>query len=155
MRHYRCFMPNAHINGQPHDAAGLPANPSSIRSRLLEMVLAPGADVEVVRRRALRSALRWWRSAVDPAQVSLPVRARRRPGLTRADVAELAELSLCWYTLLETGSKQHTCSPRSIDRVADALRLEEVDRAILHIIASREALRSLRVLFADRLELAA
>ena len=64
-------------------------------------------------------------------------------------------MSLCWYTLLETGSQQHTCSPRAIDRVADALRLEEVDRAILHILASREALRSLQVLFADRLELAA
>src|SRR6202140_3954052 len=155
MRHYGCFMQNAQINGRRRDAAGLPATPSAIRSQLLEMVLAPGADVEVVRRRALRSALRWWRSAVDPAQVSLPVRARRRPGLTRADVAELAELSLCWYTLLETGSKRHTCSPRAIDRVADALRLEEVDRAILHILASRESLRSLQVLFADHLELAA
>lgn len=128
-----------------------PAN----RSQLIAMMLAPDTDVDGVRRRVLRSALRWWRSAVDPAQVDLPARARRRPGLTRADVAELAEMSLCWYTLLETASKEHACSPRAIDRVADALRLEDIDRAILHTLASRETFRSLRILIADHLELAA
>ncbi len=148
-------MANAQTNRRPYESAAIPADPSSIRSQLLTMVLAPGADVDDLRRRALRWALRWWRSAVDPVQVALPVRARRRPGLTRADVAELSELSLCWYTLLETGSRHNRCSPRAIDRVADALRLEDVDRAILHTLASHEVFRSFRVLFGEHLELAA
>jgi Helix-turn-helix domain len=111
-------------------------------------MLAPEADMDDVRRRALRCALHWWRSAVDPARVPLPQRARRRPGLTRADVAELAGLSLAWYTMVEVASPEHTCSPRTIDRIADALQLEPVDRAIFQTLASRETFRSLRVLFA-------
>jgi len=120
------------------------------RSRLLATILAPNSDADGVRRGALRAALRWWRSVIDPKQVPLPVRARRRPGLTRADVAELAGLSLCWYTLLETAPADRTCSPRAIDRIADALRLEDVDRAILHALGSPETFRSLRVLLQMR-----
>ncbi len=126
----------------------LAANRDAVRSRLLALMLAPGVDTDDVRCRALRCALHWWRSVVDPAHVPLPQRARRRPGLTRADVAELAGLSLAWYTTLEIASPDHTCSPRTVDRIADALQLDPVDRAILQTLASRETFRSLRVLFA-------
>src|SRR5260370_2949978 len=109
---YRHVMMKAQIN--------------AVRSQLVAVIVASGPDADDVRRRALRSALRWWRSAVDPAHVSLPRRPRRRPGLTRADVAELAEVSLCWDTQLETASRGYTCSPRAIDRLAAALPLEDV-----------------------------
>lgn len=117
-----------------------------MRAQLLAMMLEPAANVEDVRRRALRLALRLWRSTIDPTHAKLPLRPRRQPGLTRADVAELAGLSLYWYTLLETASAGHTCSPRAIDRISDALGLEEIDRALLHTLASPEAFRSLRIL---------
>lgn len=116
------------------------------RAALLNTVFATEADAEVVRRQALRSVLRSWRSTVDPAHVDLPVRARRSPGLTREDVAELAELSFSWYTQLESGSPKHRCSPRAVERIADALRLGEEDRAILQILASREAFQSVRLI---------
>jgi Helix-turn-helix domain len=114
------------------------------RSDLLSMLRAPVADPDAARRHALRAALRSWRSRVAPAHVGLPSRNRRQPGLNAADVAELAGLSLCWYTQLERASPTHSCSSRAIDRVANALRLEDVDRAILQILANREIFNSLR-----------
>ena len=44
--------------------------------------------------------------------------------------AELAGLSLCWYTLFESASPKHRCSPRAVDRVADALQLTPENRAL-------------------------
>lgn len=116
------------------------------RAALLSTVFASAEDADSARRQALRSALQSWRSSVDPAHVDLPARARRRPGLTREDVAELADLSFSWYTQLESGSPKYRCSPRAVDRVADALRLGEEDRAILQILSSREAFQSVRLI---------
>lgn len=128
---------------------------AAVRSNVLATVLAPGGDPAALRRCALSTLLRRWRASIEPAHVDLPVRARRRPGLTRADVAELAGLSVCWYTLLETGGYGRTCSPRAIERVATALRLDRMDRALLQLLASPEAFRSMRVLFAGWSEIAA
>jgi hypothetical protein len=115
-------------------------------SQLLLMLFAPISDPEAARRRVLRSALRSWRSAVDPGHVALPARKRRCPGLSREDVAELAGLSLCWYTLFEGGSPKHHCSPRAVERIADALQLGDEDRAALQILASPAAFRSIQTL---------
>ncbi len=112
---------------------------------LAALLSAPG-DVEFVRRQTLRLGLRGWRAAIDPATVDVPRRARRGPGLTREDVAELAGLSLRWYALFESGSPKHRFSPRSVDRIADALRLSDVDRAMLQMLANREAFRSVRLI---------
>ena len=109
-------------------------------------MLASTEDAEAARRQILRTALRRWRSSVDPAQVDLPARTRRRPGLTREDVAELAGLSLCWYTQYESASPNHRCSPRAVDRVADALQLTPENRALLQIFSSREAFHSIRLI---------
>jgi hypothetical protein len=114
------------------------------RTDLLAVLHGPAANADEARRNALRAALRWWRSGVAPEHVGLPARNRRRPGLNAADVAELAGMSLCWYTQLESASPTHSCSPRAIDRIANALRLEDVDRAILQILANRETFQSLR-----------
>jgi transcriptional regulator with XRE-family HTH domain len=113
---------------------------------LLATIFASTLEADVARRQSLRSALRWWRSAVDPTLVDLPERRRRRQGLTREDVAELAGLSLCWYTLFETGSPKHRCSPRSVDRIANALQLSDEDRAVLQLLASPEAFHSIRLI---------
>jgi hypothetical protein len=40
----------------------------------------------------------------------------------------------------------HRYSQRAVNRVANALRLNEEDRAILHILASRETFHSVRVI---------
>ena len=116
------------------------------RWALLVTVAASEVDADAARRNALRAALRSWRFAVDASTVDLPARRRRRMGLTREDVAELAGLSICWYTLFESGSTKHRCSPRAVDRVADALGLGKEDRAILQILASPEAFQSVRVI---------
>ena len=113
---------------------------------VLAMLLSAPGDVETARRQTLRLALRRWRAAIDPATADLPRRARRGPGLSREDVAELAGLSICWYALFESGSPKHRCSPRSVDRIADALRLSDVDRAVLQVLANREAFRSVRLI---------
>ncbi|HYZ17200.1 MAG TPA: helix-turn-helix transcriptional regulator [Candidatus Acidoferrum sp.] len=74
------------------------------------------------------------------------MRKRRSRGLSREDVAELAGLSLCWYTLFEAGSPKHHCSPRAVERIADALRLGEDDRAALQILSNPAAFRSMQTL---------
>lgn len=116
------------------------------RSDLLAMILSSPLDVDETRRCALRAALRQWRSALVPEHVGLPSRKRRSPGLSSAEVAELAGLSLCWYMQFERASPSHSCSSRAVDRIANALRLEDVDRAMLQILASRELFRSVRTL---------
>lgn len=117
-----------------------------MNQNLLAAFVATAEDADVARRQILRTALRRWRSSVDPAQVDLPARARRRPGLTREDVAELAGLSTCWYTLFESASPKHRCSPKAVDRVADALQLTPENRALLQIFSSREAFHSVRLI---------
>jgi Helix-turn-helix domain len=115
------------------------------------MLSAPIADPEEARRRALRCALRSWRSAVNPRHVAaLPRRKRRGPGLSREDVAELAGLSLSWYTLFEGASPKHHCSPRAVERIADALGLSNLDRAALQILSSPAAFRSMQTLLQPR-----
>jgi hypothetical protein len=119
-----------------------------VRSELLSMLGTPATDIDAARRDALRSAVRRWRSAIAPEHVGLPARRRRRSGLSGADVAELAGLSLCWYSQLESGSAKQHCSSRTLDRIANALQLADVDRAMLQILARPEVFRSLRVLVA-------
>ena len=106
---------------------------------------APG-DPEALRQQMLRTVLRQWRAGVDPVSAGLPTRARRRPGLTCEDVAELAGLSVRWYMLFESASTKHRYSPRAVDRIAGALRIGNRDRALLHVMASPEAFHSVRLL---------
>jgi hypothetical protein len=112
---------------------------------LMKMMSAPPAEADAARRQALRSSLRSWRSAVDPAHMELPARTRQRPGLSREDVGELTGMGACWYTQFENACSTHY-SQRAVDRVANALRLSDEDRAILQILASRETFRSVRVI---------
>ncbi|CAM4488529.1 helix-turn-helix transcriptional regulator [Nocardia ninae] len=78
-------------------------------------------------RAELAAFLRAQRSRVQPADVGLPPDMepgrRRTPGLRREEVAELAGVSLTWYTWLEQGRKI-AASPQVVDALARALRLD-------------------------------
>jgi MmyB-like transcription regulator ligand binding domain/Helix-turn-helix domain len=76
------------------------------------------------------------RARLQPADVGLPETARRRtPGLRREEVAYLAGLSAEWYTLFEM-AKDLRVSTRTVDAVAKALRLNEIETRHLHGLVS-------------------
>lgn len=87
------------------------------------------------RRRELAEFLRVRRARLDPEELGLPPRRRRRtPGLRREDVAERAGVSTAWYTSLEQGRPVNP-SAAVIGALADALRLHGGDRAYLFTLA--------------------
>jgi transcriptional regulator with XRE-family HTH domain len=59
---------------------------------------------------------------------------RRTPGLRREEVAELAGMSLTWYTWLEQG-RRIAASPQVIDALARALLLEPAQHRYLRRLA--------------------
>jgi transcriptional regulator with XRE-family HTH domain len=78
---------------------------------------------EAERRRALADFLRTRRARLKPTDVGLPARNRRRtPGLRREEVAELANIGVSWYTLLEQGQDVHP-SRQVLVSLARALKL--------------------------------
>jgi transcriptional regulator with XRE-family HTH domain len=92
-------------------------------------------EAEEHRRRELAEFLRIRRARLDPEDLGLPARRRRRtPGLRREDVAERAGLSTAWYTSLEQGRPVNP-SRAVVAALADALRLSGVDRMYLFTLA--------------------
>ncbi|MEI7033323.1 helix-turn-helix transcriptional regulator [Streptomyces pratensis] len=90
------------------------------------------------------------RSRVAPGAVGLPVVGRRRvAGLRREEVADLAGVSLVYYTRLEQGRARHP-SDAVLDALARALRLRPEERAHLHDLARRSARRLPRPATAGR-----
>jgi transcriptional regulator with XRE-family HTH domain len=72
------------------------------------------------------------RARLRPEDVGLPPTARRRvPGLRREEVAELVGVSPNWYAAFEVGSSERNFSPAFVQRVAEALRLDETERVCL------------------------
>lgn len=93
---------------------------------------------ESERRQALAAFLRTRRARLQPADVGLPVRRRRRtPGLRREEVAELASIGISWYTLLEQGQDVHP-SRQVLESLARALRLSAVEEQHLFRLANQE-----------------
>ncbi|MFE1592015.1 helix-turn-helix transcriptional regulator [Nocardia sp. NPDC058705] len=90
------------------------------------------------RRAELAAFLRAHRARLHPADVGLPgdlePGRRRTPGLRREEVAELAGVSLTWYTWLEQGRRISTSS-QVIDALARALRLDEPQHRHLRRLA--------------------
>jgi transcriptional regulator with XRE-family HTH domain len=81
--------------------------------------------------------LRGQRERLTPAALGLPPGTRRRtPGLRREEVAQLAGLSVTWYTWLEQG-RDIALSPAALARLAAALRLGRAERAYLFALAGR------------------
>src|SRR5690242_15652701 len=90
---------------------------------------------EIERRQALAAFLRTRRARLSPISVGLPARGRRRtPGLRREEVAELANVGVAWYTLLEQGRDVHP-SMSVLQSVALALKLTPVEEQHLFLLA--------------------
>src|SRR5213080_3886922 len=75
----------------------------------------------------LAAFLRAQRARLRPADVGLPEDShpgrRRTPGLRREEVAEIAGVSVTWYTWLEQG-RNISASEQVLDALARALRLD-------------------------------
>jgi transcriptional regulator with XRE-family HTH domain len=86
----------------------------------------------------LAAFLRAQRARLRPADVGLPPDSnpgrRRTPGLRREEVAEIAGVSVTWYTWLEQG-RNITASEQVIDAVARALRLGSDQRRHIRSLA--------------------
>jgi transcriptional regulator with XRE-family HTH domain len=79
------------------------------------------------------------RARLRPRDVGLPTVGRRQvPGLRREEVAELAGVSVRWYELFETGTSGRRFSPEFVESIANALRLDQRERARLIRLALPE-----------------
>ena len=79
------------------------------------------------------------REGLTPQDVGLPweVEWRRVPGLRREEVARLAAVSVDYYTRLEQGRAQNV-SDQVLNAVADALKLDDLERAHLTKLARHQ-----------------
>src|SRR3954465_7172687 len=83
----------------------------------------------------LGNFLRIRRERVSPAEVGIPVgRRRRTPGLRREELAQLAGISVTWYTWLEQGRDIHVSS-QVLESLASALRLNPHEKQYLFVLA--------------------
>jgi transcriptional regulator with XRE-family HTH domain len=93
---------------------------------------------DLERRQMLAAFIRTRRARLQPADVGLPDRSRRRtPGLRREEVAELANISVSWYTLLEQGHDVHP-SPQVLERLAQTFKLSPSETQHLFLLARQE-----------------
>ncbi|WP_406007066.1 helix-turn-helix transcriptional regulator [Streptomyces sp. NBC_00637] len=90
----------------------------------------PGASLD--RRAELSEFLRTRRARLKPEDVGLPDfgRHRRVPGLRREELAQLAGVSVAYYTRLEQGNGRNV-SAEVLDSIARALRLSDAEHAHL------------------------
>ena len=94
------------------------------------------------RRLDLAEFLRARRAALTPEAVGLAHGPRRRTqGLRREEVAQLAGVSVSWYTWLEQG-RPINASLDVLDALARALRLDPVEHDHLVMLAGHPARRS-------------
>ncbi len=93
-------------------------------------------------RAELSEFLRTRRARLKPQDVGLPDfgRHRRVPGLRREELAQLAGVSVAYYTRLEQGNGQNV-SAEVLDSIARALRLTDAERAHLTHLAKPKRLR--------------
>ncbi|MEU6378381.1 helix-turn-helix transcriptional regulator [Streptomyces sp. NPDC046909] len=94
----------------------------------------PGGALD--RRAELSEFLRTRRARLRPEDVGLPVfgRHRRVPGLRREELAQLAGVSVAYYTRLEQGNGRNV-SAEILDSIARALRLTDAEHAHLTHLA--------------------
>jgi len=88
------------------------------------------------RLQALSAFLKAKRAKLDPEEAGFAAGSRRRtPGLRREEVAQLAGVSLTWYTWFEQG-RNIRVSASVLDCVATALRMSLDERKYLHALAT-------------------
>ncbi len=87
------------------------------------------------RRRELGQFVRTRRERLSPKSVGLPKgAARRTPGLRREEVAQLASVSVTWYTWLEQG-RDINVSAQALNTIARALRMDRTEQTHLFMLA--------------------
>src|SRR5437764_11447635 len=90
-----------------------------------------------IRRQELSNFLRTRRARLSAAEVGLPLAPRRRtPGLRREEVAQLAGMSVTWYTWLEQ-ARPISVSAEMLDNLARVLRLDGIERVQLFQLGLR------------------
>ncbi len=90
---------------------------------------------ETRRRAELADFLKTRRARLHPEQLGLPTLGRRRtPGLRRDEVAQLAGVSVSWYTWLEQG-RDIIVSDQVLDSLARILQLDTEERNHLFLLA--------------------
>ena len=96
----------------------------------------PGAGGALDRRAELSEFLRTRRARLKPEDVGLRSfgRYRRVPGLRREELAQLAGVSVAYYTRLEQGNGRNV-SAEVLDSIARALRLSDAEHAHLTHLA--------------------
>lgn len=110
----------------PEAAAGSAMDAPAGRAQEVAVDAPAGRALEVA------DLLRSRRARLQPADVGLPAHGRRRtPGLRREEVAQLADISVTYYTFLEQGRDMRP-SRQVLDALARALRLDAGERAHLH-----------------------
>ena len=87
------------------------------------------------KRTELAAFLRTRRQRANTAAFDIPGgRRRRTPGLRREEVAQLAHVSVAWYTFLEQG-RPVRASADVLDSLSHALQLDRAERHHLYVIA--------------------
>ncbi|MGW1027548.1 helix-turn-helix domain-containing protein [Streptomyces sp. NPDC002577] len=96
----------------------------------------PRPEQPLDRRAELSEFLRTRRARLKPEDVGLPDfgRHRRVPGLRREELAQLAGVSVAYYTRLEQGNGRNV-SAEVLDAIARALRLSDAEHAHLTHLA--------------------
>jgi transcriptional regulator with XRE-family HTH domain len=92
------------------------------------------------RRAELSEFLRTRRARLKPEDVGLPDygRHRRVPGLRREELAQLAGVSVAYYTRLEQGNGRNV-SAEVLDAIARALRLTDAEHAhLMHLTKPKQ-----------------
>ncbi|MFD0589722.1 helix-turn-helix transcriptional regulator [Paenibacillus sp. GCM10027627] len=95
-------------------------------------------------RKLMGDFLKARRASLSPDQLGLPdgFTRRRTPGLRREEVAQLADLSTTWYTWLEQG-RDVAASSEVLERLSDALQLNNAEREYLYQLAGKTPSNSL------------
>jgi len=89
------------------------------------------------RHKELADFLKTRREKIAPSQVGLPPGTRRRtPGLRREEVAQIAGISITWYTWLEQG-RPINVSAQVIESLARVLLLDKQERIHLYRLANQ------------------
>lgn len=97
-----------------------------------------GREQESQRLQELGDFLRTRRDRLAPENSGLPRGIRRRaPGLRRAEVAQLAGISVDWYTWLEQG-RPITVSTQLLESLVRALQLNTSEREHLFLLAHQQ-----------------
>ncbi|MEU0964670.1 helix-turn-helix transcriptional regulator [Streptomyces sp. NPDC005917] len=101
---------------------------------------SPPSSPSLDRRAELSEFLRTRRARLLPSDVGLPDfgRHRRVPGLRREELAQLAGVSVAYYTRLEQGNGRNV-SAEVLDAIARALRLTDAEHAhLMHLAKGKQ-----------------